>query len=98
MSNYAKFPQNAPLNLAHQIAWEQQYQQLFKKFLKQHKNFDGSAVAKWMRQQGLHDPVHHNHWGAQIAYYKHLGWIRPLGKCAPSGAAHIAQVREWERV
>jgi len=96
MSNFAKRPQLAPLNLAYQIAWEREYQKLLIKFLKAHREFDGSAVAAWMRKQGLHDPTHHNMWGAQITYYAALGWMVPDGRCVPSGAAHVAQVRWWK--
>ena len=96
MSNYAVRPQNAPLGIAHQIAWEREYQRLLKQFLKLHKQFDGSAVAAWMRKQGLHDPVHHNLWATQISYYADLGWMVPIGKCIPTGNAHISLVREWE--
>ena len=95
MSNFAKRPQHGPLNLAHQIAWEKQYQQLLLQFLTTHEEFDGSAVAAWMRKQGLHDPDHHNLWGTQITYYAKLGWMVPVGRGIPSGAAHIAQVRIW---
>ena len=95
MSNFAKRPKNTPLNLAYRIAWEKQYQQLLLQFLATHEEFDGSAVAAWMRKQGLHDPDHHNLWGAQIAYYANLGWMVPIGHGVPSGAAHIAQVRVW---
>ncbi len=95
MSNFANRPQNAPLNLALQIAWEKQYQKLLKRFLKKHYEFDGSAVAAWMRKQGLHDPTHHNLWGSQISHYAHLGWFVPIGRGVPSGAAHIASVRIW---
>ena len=95
MSNYAQFRSTAPLNLAHQLAWERAYQKLLIKFLKTHDEFDGSAVAAWMRSQGLHDPAHHNMWGAQITYYANLGWMRPTGRGVPSGAAHISQVRIW---
>lgn len=96
MSNYAHRPQNSSLNLAHQLAWERAYQELLIKFLKTHREFDGSAVAAWMRSKGLHDPDHHNMWGAQITYYSKLGWMKPVGRGVPSGAAHIAQVRIWE--
>ena len=96
MSNYARRPQHAPLNLAHQVAWEKQYQKLLIQFLKTHDEFDGSAVAAWMRKQGLHDPDHHNLWGAQITYYAGLKWFVPIGRGIPSGAAHIAQVRIWK--
>lgn len=98
MSNFAQRPQNTPLNLAHQIAWEREYQRLLRIFLKKMKGqeFDGSAVAAWMRQQGLHDPDHHNLWGAQITYYAGLKWIVPVGHGIPTGAAHIAQVRIWK--
>lgn len=96
MSNFANRPQTAPLNLQYQIAWERQYQDLLKQFLKIHDQFDGSAVAAWMRKQGLHDPNHHNLWGAQITYYSQLGWFVPIGKCIPTGAAHISQVRLWK--
>lgn len=95
MSNFAIRPQNTPLNLAHQVAWEKQYQQLLRQFLKTHYEFDGSAVAAWMRKQGLHDPEHHNLWGTQITYYSGLGWMTAIGRGIPSGAAHIAQVRIW---
>ena len=95
MSNFAVRPQNTPLNLAHQVAWEKQYQQLLRQFLKTHYEFDGSAVAVWMRKQGLHDPEHHNLWGTQITYYSGLGWMTAIGRGIPSGAAHIAQVRIW---
>lgn len=96
MSNFATAPQNAPLNLAYQIAWEKQYQTLLKKFLELHYEFDGSAVAAWMRSQGLHDPAHHNMWGVQIRHYAELGWMTAVGRGVPSGAAHIAQVRIWQ--
>lgn len=95
MSNFAVRPQNTPLNLAHQIAWERRYQELFLDFIHLHKEFDGSAVAAWMRSKGLHDPDHHNHWGTQITHYAKLGWITPIGRGIPSGAAHIASVRIW---
>ena len=96
MSNYAVRRQHAPLNHAHQIAWERQYQDLLKEFLRTHDEFDGSAVAAWMRKQGLHDPDHHNLWGSQITYYANLGWMAPIGKGVPTGAAHIASVRIWK--
>ena len=80
MSNFAVRPQNTPLNLAHQVAWEKQYQQLLRQFLKTHYEFDGSAVAAWMRKQGLHDPEHHNLWGTQITYYSGLGWMTAVGR------------------
>lgn len=95
MSNFAQRPQNGPLNLAYQIEWEKQYQKLLKEFLRIHEEFDGSAIAAWMRKQGLHDPNHHNMWGAQIPYYAKLGWMTPVGRCIPTGAAHVAQVRLW---
>lgn len=95
MSNFARRPQNAPLNLAHQIAWEQQYQKLLLQFLQTHYEFDGSAVAAWMRKQGLHDPDHHNLWGTQITHYAKAGLMTAVGRGVPSGAAHIAQVRIW---
>ena len=96
MSNFAVRPQNAPLNLAYQIKWERDYQRLLIRFLKTHAEFDGSAVAAWMRSQGLHDPEHHNHWGAQITYYAGLGWMVPVGHGLPTGAAHISSVRIWQ--
>lgn len=95
MSNYSVRPQNTPLNLAYQIAWEREYQRLLLQFLATHEEFDGSAVAAWMRQQGLHDPDHHNMWGSQITYYANLGWMVAIGRGIPTGAAHIAQVRIW---
>lgn len=95
MTNFAARPQNSPLNLSYQIAWEKQYQKLLIQFLGTHEEFDGSAVAAWMRKQGLHDPEHHNQWGSQITYYAKLGWMIPIGRCVPSGAAHISQVRLW---
>lgn len=96
MSNYAVRPQHTPLNTAHQIAWERSYQDLLKEFLRTHDEFDGSAVAAWMRKQGLHDPDHHNLWGSQITYYANLGWMKAIGKGVPTGAAHIATVRIWK--
>lgn len=96
MSNFAKRPQNAPLNIAHQVAWEKAYQNLLIEFLKLHDEFDGSAIAAWMRKQGLHDPDHHNMWGTQVTHYASLGWFNSIGKCIPSGAAHISQVRLWK--
>lgn len=96
MSNYANRPQNAPLNIALQTAWEKAYQKLLIKFLKLHDEFDGSAVAAWMRKQGLHDPNHHNLWGSQITHYAKLGWMTAIGRGMPSGAAHIALVRIWK--
>ncbi len=96
MTNYAVTPRHAPLNLAHQIAWEKQYQKLLIDFLKTHDEFDGSAVAAWMRKQGLHDPEHHNLWGVQISHYANLRWMTAVGRGVPSGAAHIAQVRIWK--
>lgn len=96
MSNYAVRPQTSPMNIAYQIAWERKYQELLKRFLKNHKEFDGSSIAAWMRGQGLHDPSHHNMWGTQISYYAKLGWMTPVGYGVPSGAAHIAQVRIWQ--
>lgn len=98
MSNFAQRPQHTPLNLAHQIAWEREYQRLLRLYLKSMKGqeFDGSAVAAWMRRQGLHDPDHHNMWGVQIMHYANLGWMVPVGRGIPSGAAHIAQVRIWK--
>jgi hypothetical protein len=96
MSNFSVSPvQSGALGLAQQLAWEKQYQQLLRLFLKTHYEFDGSAVAAWMRAQGLHDPVHHNMWGVQITFYAGLGWMHPVGRGVPSGAAHIAQVRIW---
>lgn len=96
MSNYSHRPSNAPLNLTYQIAWEKDYQKLLIEFLETHDEFDGSAVAAWMRKRGLHDPNHHNLWGAQIPYYANLGWMTPVGRGVPSGAAHVAQVRIWK--
>lgn len=96
MSNYAKTPNTMPLGITHQIAWERAYQKLLIKYLKKHKTFDGSAVAAWMRLNGLHDPVHHNMWGVQIQHYAKLGWFKPVGRGIPTGAAHISQVRIWE--
>jgi hypothetical protein len=95
MSNFAKRPQTAPLNLALQIMWERQYQLLLIEFLETHYEFDGSAVAAWMRKKGLHDPDHHNHWGTQISHYAGLKWMLPIGRGVPTGAAHISQVRIW---
>ena len=37
MSNFAKRPQNDPLNLAYQIAWEKSYQRLLVQFLEIHE-------------------------------------------------------------
>lgn len=93
MSNYSKTHKDP-----HQLEWERKYQQLFQRFLALHRNdiFDGSAVAAWMRKQGLYDPSHHNQWGTQIKHYAHLGWIQPVGRGVPSGAAHTAQVRLWK--
>lgn len=96
MTNFANRPQNGPLNLAHQIAWERAYQTLLIEFLEIHDEFDGSAVAAWMRKKGLHDPDHHNLWGSQITYYAGLGWMVPIGKGVPTGAAHISTVRIWK--
>jgi hypothetical protein len=96
MSNFAKRPQHTPLNLAHQIAWEKQYQQLLIEFLETHDEFDGSAVAAWMRSKGLHDPNHHNMWGTQISHYAKAGWLVSSGERGiPTGAAHISLVRIW---
>jgi hypothetical protein len=97
MTNFAVRPQHAPLNFAHQIAWEKAYQALLIEFLKVHPQFDGSAVAAWMRKKGLHDPQHHNMWGTQILYYANLKWFTPIGRGVPTGAAHISQVRIWQR-
>ena len=96
MTNFARRPQNGPLNLAHQIAWEKEYQRLLVEFLKIHDEFDGSAVAAWMRKQGLHDPDHHNLWGVQISHYASLKWFVAIGRGIPTGAAHVAQVRIWK--
>lgn len=96
MSNFAARPQNAPLNIAYQVAWERRYQDLLRDFLKIHDEFDGSAVAAWMRKQGLHDPNHHNYWGSQITFYANQGWMTKLGKTLPTGAAHVDQVRLWK--
>lgn len=96
MSNFAVRPKHGPLNLAHQIAWEKEYQRLLRLFLQTHYEFDGSAVAAWMRKQGLHDPDHHNLWGSQITYYAGVGWYIAVGHGIPSGAAHISQVRIWQ--
>ena len=49
-----------------------------------------------MRARGLHDPDHHNHWGAQITHYAGLGWMVPTGRGVPSGAAHVSTVRIWK--
>ena len=95
MSNFAERPQNTPLNLSFQIAWELAYQKLLIQFLKLHEEFDGSAIAAWMRKQGLHDPNHHNLWGVQVTYYAGLGLFTMAGRGIPSGAAHIAQVCIW---
>lgn len=95
MTNYATRPQSAPLNLTYQIEWEKAYQKLLIKFLKTNRHFDGSAVAAWMRKNGLHDPTHHNMWGAQITYYAGLGWFRKTGYAIPTGNAHIARVAAW---
>ena len=95
MSNYAIRPQHTMLNLAHQIAWETQYQKLLIEFLETHEEFDGSAVAAWMRKQGLHDPDHHNLWGVQISHYARAGWYVPIGRGIPTGNAHISLVRIW---
>ena len=95
MSNFAQRPHHSPLNMKYQIEWEQAYQKLLFQFLKLHAEFDGSAIAAWMRAQGLHDPNHHNLWGAQVVYYASLGLFVPIGRGIPSGAAHIAQVRIW---
>lgn len=98
MSNYSVTPRNTPQNLALQIKWEKDYQALLMKFLKQHDTFNGSAVAAWMRKQGLQDPVHHNEWGAQIKYYSNpaFGLFTNIGKAIPTGAAHIQQVGLWK--
>jgi hypothetical protein len=96
MSNFAERPQNTPLNLSFQIAWELAYQKLLFQFLKLHDEFDGSAIAAWMRQQGLHDPDHHNLWGVQVSHYANLGFFIMIGRGIPSGAAHIAQVCIWK--
>ena len=96
MTNFAHYPSHTPLNLAYQIEWERRYQQLLIKFLKKHREFDGSAVAAWMRRQGMHDPVHHNMWGAQIAYYAAAKWMTKIGSAIPSGAGHVQQVGFWK--
>lgn len=95
MSNFSKTPKQGFLNTAYQIAWEQAYQRLLIEFLETHETFDGSAVAAWMRKRGLHDPDHHNFWGAQITYYSKQKWMSPVGRGIPSGAAHVALVRIW---
>ena len=97
MTNFAVRAQHHPLMLAHQLHWERQYQDLLREFLSTHKQFDGSAVAAWMRTKGLGDPDHHNHWGAQITYYANLGWFKAIGHGIPSGAGHTQTVRIWER-
>lgn len=96
MTNFAMSPQRTPLNLAYNVQWEQQYQSMLRQFLAIHDEFDGSAVAAWMRKKGLHDPGQHNMWGTQIKHYANEGWYTPIGKCIPSGAAHISQVRLWK--
>lgn len=95
MSNYVLKVTGGDANSAYQIQWERKYQRLLRKFLQTNFEFDGSAVAAWMRRQGLEDPVHHNLWGLQIRYYARLKWMTPIGRIIPSGAAHIAQVRHW---
>lgn len=95
MSNFARRPQNYPLNLAHQIAWERAYQELLREFLTKFHEFDGSAVATWMRSKGLHDPDHHNQWASQIAYYARAGWYEFVERGIPTGKAHIATVCVW---
>jgi hypothetical protein len=88
---------NLAASAQYQIKWELQYQALLIKFLKKHLQFDGSMVSHWMRQQGLHDPLHHNYWPTQIAYYAAQGWFTKIGHVSPKGPqAHIEQVSLWE--
>lgn len=75
--------------------WEALYEAAFRKFLRNHETFDGSAVAAALRKGGLIDPPHHNLWGAQFAKFRKLGWIEKIGKMIPTGAAHIQTVAEW---
>lgn len=99
MTNFAKgmnSSKGTPLNIASDIVWEKLYQDLLRQFLKTHDEFDGSAVAAWMRRHGLHDPSHHNKWGTQINYYANLGWYTKIGSAVPTGAAHISQVGYWK--
>jgi hypothetical protein len=93
MTNFANA---AALHDQAQISWECKYQQLLIDFLRTHDEFDGSAVAAWMRKRGLGDPIHHNMWGAQITYYAHAGWMKAVGRTIPTGASHVAQVRLWK--
>lgn len=95
MTNFAHRPQNGSLNLTYQIEWERKYQEHLREFLTQHYEFDGSAIAAWMRQRGMHDPDHHNLWGAQIPYYAHQGWFTKVGSTIPTGAGHTQTVALW---
>lgn len=97
MSNFAKRPQNSPLNLSLQVKWEKDYQKLLVKFLKTHDEFDGSAVCAWMRKRGLGDPDHHNQWATQLSYYAGLGWFKKIGVTVPTGHGHINTVALWKR-
>lgn len=82
----------------YQLKWERKYQQLFIKFLRTHETFDGSEVSAWMRKQGLHEPEHHNMWGAQISYYAARGWMTKLERVIPKNkGSHLGQVRLWIR-
>jgi glucose/arabinose dehydrogenase len=96
MTNYAKRPQHGALNLVYQISWERQYQKLLMEFLKTHYEFDGSELCSWMRQQGLHDPDHHNHWGTQVKYYSDNKLFYKVGKAVPTGRhGHLNIVALW---
>lgn len=96
MSNYARYRSTRPLDFTYQLAWEAKYQKLLIQFLWAHDEFDGSAVAAWMREQGMHDPSHHNMWGAQIIYYAKQGWFTKIGSTIPTGAGHTQNVALWK--
>jgi hypothetical protein len=79
------------------LLWERDYQRLLVKFLKNHKTFAGSDVCAWMRKQGLGEPLHHNHWPTQIAYYAGQQWFKKIGSVRPTTShSHIGEVALWE--
>lgn len=89
---------NTVTNTPYQVTWEREYQRHLKTFLREHHFFDGSMVCKYMRAQGLQDPVHHNMWATQINFYAGQGWMKNIGRTRfPAGEhSHGRDITEWE--
>lgn len=89
-----KAPTLAEINK--QKRWEDAYETFFKAFISENKTFDGSAVATFMRKQGLYEPINPGHWGAALRRMVKRHNLLRIGRGIPSANSHQPTVSIWK--